>query len=150
MPIQSNQPESMRQQKKTGQDCLWDAMIKHVFSRSWHCCKLLCKCSSSTHNYSYWWVNESVTSPLIDNPCHARKQRLLSINMNTSWFLAFSAPCSVLCSSASVFGALRKNNQLFYSLTMTLYSSMSLEYRSVFLPVGESSEGKCWISFGTC
>ena len=27
--------------------------IRHVFSRSWHCCKLLCKRSSSTHNYSY-------------------------------------------------------------------------------------------------
>ena len=100
-------------------------MIKHVFSRSWHCCKVLYKRSSSTHNYSYRWVNESVTSPLIHNPCHARKQRLPSINMNTFRFLAFSVACSVLCSSLSVFGALRKNNQLFYSLTMTLY----LEYR---------------------
>ena len=37
-------------------------MTRHVFSRSWHCCKLLCKRSSSIHNSSYWWVNDILTS----------------------------------------------------------------------------------------
>ena len=35
--------------------------IKHVFSRSWHSCKLICKHSSSIHNSSYWWVNAILT-----------------------------------------------------------------------------------------
>ena len=42
------------------QDCLWDAM-GHVFSRSCHSCKLICKCSSSIHNSSFWWVNDILT-----------------------------------------------------------------------------------------
>ena len=53
-----NQPESTRQRRKT------DVFVKtasetpyytimHVFSRFWHCCRLLCKRSSSIHNYSY-------------------------------------------------------------------------------------------------
>ena len=33
----------------------------HVFSRSWHSCKLICKRSSSIHNSSYWWVNDILT-----------------------------------------------------------------------------------------
>ena len=32
-------------------------MITHIFSQSWHSCKLICKRSSSTHNSSYCWVS---------------------------------------------------------------------------------------------
>ena len=42
---------------------------------------------------------ETFPSPLITNPCRARKRRLLSINTSVFRFLSFSAACSALCSS---------------------------------------------------
>ena len=69
MPIQSNQPESMRQWIKTG-DLVKTAsetpycMIRHIFSRSWYCCKLLCKRSSFTQTtlaideWKIFWPSE--------------------------------------------------------------------------------------------
>ena len=35
--------------------------ISHVSNQSWHCYKFKCKCSSSIHNSSYWWVNDILT-----------------------------------------------------------------------------------------
>ena len=63
MPIQSNQPESVTQRRKTGVFVETSSespycTMGHVFSRSWHSCKLICKRSLSIHNSSYWWVND--------------------------------------------------------------------------------------------
>ena len=61
--IQSNQPESVRQWRKTGVFIETASetpycMMRHVFSQPWHSCKLISKC---LHNSSYWWVNDIFT-----------------------------------------------------------------------------------------
>ena len=35
--------------------------ISHISNRSWHSYDFICKCSSSIHNFSYWWVNDILT-----------------------------------------------------------------------------------------
>ena len=52
-------PESVRQRRKTGIFIETASetpycTIRHIFSRFWHSCELICKQSSSIHNSSYW------------------------------------------------------------------------------------------------
>ena len=67
-PVYSHitEPESVRQRRKTGVFVETASetpycMMRHIFSRSWHSCKLICKRLSSIHNSSYWWVNDILT-----------------------------------------------------------------------------------------
>ena len=50
--------ETMKKNWRFCWDCLWDSILPH-FQLILHSYKLISKRSSSTHNSSYWWVNNT-------------------------------------------------------------------------------------------